>query len=264
MVRNGIVFPLVVALGLAWATLGAAEETAETHYLQALDLFNQGRYVDALERFDQAIALSPDAVFYCNRAVVLLELGQTRDALESMEVCRTGFENADPEERAQVDAEVNALALAVRHIVPDTRALASTIAFTRSRPKREEAPAVTIVVAPTGAEELDSVELAAWAVGAVGALSLTAALIVDLVTLPLIDEYRASGREGRSRSSYDGLRRAIDQRQVLIGSLLVAGVVSGGASARLFWWNMSAGDEPVDASLSVAPGGALIRLGVSF
>jgi tetratricopeptide (TPR) repeat protein len=264
MVRNGIVFPLVVALGLAWATLGAAEETAETHYLQALDLFNQGRYVDALERFDQAIVLSPDAVFYCNRAVVLLELGQTRDALESMDVCRTGFENADPEERAQVDAEVNALSLAVRHIVPDARALASTIAFTRSRPTVANAPAVTIVAAPAGGEELDSAELAAWGAGAAGALSLTAALILDLVTLPLIDEYRASGREGRSRSSYDGLRRAIDQRQVLIGSLLVAGVVSGGASALLFWWNKSSRAESVDASVSVGPGGALIHVGASF
>ena len=244
----------------AWSAQVSADETAQSHYLHALELFNQGQYVDALERLNRAIELRPEPVDFCNRAAVLLQLGNTRDALESMKVCREGFVDAEPEEFAQVDAEYRALALVVKHIAPATRAVASVIAFERDRPAsvpRELGPA-------TEEPAMTGMEVAAWSTGAVGALSLAGALVVDVVTLPLIDEYREVAREGRERSSYTALKRAIDQRQILIGSLLIGGVVSVVTSAVLFSLDGAPAEDPSAQGVSIHFGGSTLAIEVLF
>ena len=240
----------------------AAQDAAEEYYLQALELFNEGRYVDALESFDKAIAIRPEAVFQCNRAAVLLQLGRTRQALESMRTCRDGFQTEDPIELAQIDAEVLAMDLAVTDVVPDSRTVANAIATT---PNRDDLPPREVVVVEPGPPGTRGMAIAAWTTGAVGAASLVGGLVLDIATLPLIDEYKAAGADGGDRPSYNALKRAIDQRQVVIGALVIVGVTTLAASGLLFWLDEGT-DEPESptADIAITDDGAMLQLSVPF
>ncbi len=247
---------------LCWAGTVAAQDAAEEYYLQALELFNEGRYVDALESFDKAIAIRPEAVFQCNRAAVLLQLGRARQALDSMRVCREGFQSDDPLELAQIDAEVLAMDLAVTGVAPDSRTVANSIATTPARRDPEPREVVIIEPAPPG---MSGMAIAAWTTGSVGAVSLLGGLVLDIATLPLIDEFKAAGADGGDRGRYDALKRAIDQRQVVIGALVIVGATTLLASGVLFWLDGDAEEPPSPtADIAVSNDGAVLQLTVPF
>lgn len=242
--------------------VAAAQDAAEEFYYQALELFNEGRYVDALESFDKAIALRPDPVFHCNRAAVLLQLKRTRQALASMKTCREGFQTEDPLELAQIDAEYLALDLAVKGIVPDSTALATTIATT---PKESDAPPREVIIVEPAEPGISGLGIAAWTTGTVGAASLVGALVLDIATVPLIDEYKTAGAEGTNRDRYDALKRAIDQRKVIVGSLVVVGMTTLVVSGVLFWLDEEPSETDAPSTdVSLTEGGAVLQLTVPF
>lgn len=268
-------------LSPAWAQTGEqaapdprAVERAEAFYLQAVQFFNEGRFVDALASFDQAIALHPEAIFYCNRGAVLLKLDEPAEALNSMESCLERFEVVDEETRAErglIEGEVAAMAMAQRVVRPRAVAVAEDITASSQRLSvspggQEVEPEIVIIETP--GEGIDGERVAAWTTASVAAASLTAALVLDLTTQPLIDEYTQLGEAGSDKSRFDALRAAIDQRKVIIGSLVVLGGASAVASGVLF---VLSGQEEtpgqpgeVQTDVRVLDGGASVHFRVDF
>jgi tetratricopeptide (TPR) repeat protein len=218
---------------------------SESYYQQAVQLLNEGRYQEALGNLDKAIELNPEPIFYCNRGAVLLRLEQTEEALGSMERCLESVEIADPADKAVLDAEVNALRLAVRRLKPQSRDLAQQIA---TRPE----------------EEVSGVSVAAWTTGALGGASLLGVLTLELLTQPLVDEYRDVASGGQDRARYDTLRSDIEDRKLLMGALLVSGSVLTLVSGVLLWLDMEEEAEPPSVGVRGLPGGALLDLKVVF
>ena len=246
----------------------APEEKADAFYLQAIQLFNEGRYQEALENFDRAIALNPVAVFFCNRGTVLMKLDERAEALVSMESCLSRFEVTDEEsaaEKAQIDAEVGALRLVVRGLVPASARVATNIA---TKPEGEDRTKI-VIVEPID-EGVDMWAVGAWGAAGVAGASLLGALVLDLVTQPVIEDFKRTAEAGDNRERYDALRGAIDQRKVVIGALVVAGSVSAIASGVLFWagTDSDSGGAPrrgeVEADIQLLDGGAALQFGVAF
>jgi tetratricopeptide (TPR) repeat protein len=252
----------VVAVALCISARGESQEDAaalsERYYQQAVQLLNGGRYQEALESLDKAIELNPEPVFFCNRGAVLLRLGQGREALTSMERCLETIEVSDSGELAHLEAEVNALRVAVRGVSPRSREVALGIA-TRPAPSSgpgEAAPVVVVTPAPAGPDWL------AWGSGALGGAALLGAL--TLVTQPLLEEYQEVGRQGEDRGRYDALRDQIEGRKLGIGALLVSGVALTALSGALFWWGGGEPEEPVGLRLEWGQGGPQVGLKVVF
>jgi tetratricopeptide (TPR) repeat protein len=241
-------------------------ERADAFYLQAIQSFNEGRYRDALESFDRAIALRPDPVFFCNRGTVLLKLNEIPSALASMESCLERFEADDEEsrtERAQIQAEVLALSLVVRQVSPKVRRIATNIA---TRPDDKEA---TVVFVQPRDSSRRGMRIGAWSMAGVAGASIVSSLIVEASTQPLIEEFKEAGAAGQDRGRFDALRAAIDQRKVVIGGLLILGAASTITSAVLFWADIDAEDQSsgpnrIGAALNILENGAAIELKVAF
>jgi hypothetical protein len=86
---------------------------------------------------------------------------------------------------------------------------------------------------------------------------------LDLVTQPLVDEYKEVGSLGEDRERFDALRRAIEQRRLLVGGLLVLGGASLLASGGMFWWDAS--EEPAQGlGVRVGLDGATLEWRVGF
>ncbi len=276
-VRALVLALMLVAAGATTAAAQSDADKAEAFYLQAVEFFNAGRYQEALENFDQAIALQPEAVFYCNRATVLKKLGEHLEALSSMEACMERFEVYDDEsaeEKAQITAEVQAMQVALRNVSPTSRGVATNIA---TRPSvgggggGGGGPDL-VIVGPSGPgntdEGTDGVTIAAWSAAGVAGAALTAALITDLVTQPLIEDFERTAQEGTNRDRYDALRAAIDQRKVIVGSLVVVGSVAAISSGVLFLMR-----DPVDENRNadnfqtdvvILQGGAAVQMSLDF
>ncbi|MEL6182751.1 MAG: tetratricopeptide repeat protein, partial [Myxococcota bacterium] len=125
-----VVVVFVVVVGVAHA------QDAEAHYQQAIALFNEGQYQDALLSLDTAIALSPEeSVFHCNRGAILLKLRDNAEALHALEVCLATYDGEESE-MAQIDAEVQALRLVVRVIEPSALSVSVQSATAPTPPAR--------------------------------------------------------------------------------------------------------------------------------
>ncbi len=239
----------------AYAQAPSDAEQAEAFYLQALQLYNAGRYREALDSFDRAIELQPDPIFFCNRGAVLLKLKEHRDALAALQRCRRDLTPDDPEELHSIDAEVHALALNVEVVSPSARAIA-----------RRHADADALAANPPNLDNDPVLHTLAWGTGGFAVLALGGALAVDLLTLSVIDEYEDAAAAGDDPKRYNDLQSVIQQRRVLIGSLLSVGLLSAATSGLLFWLTH---EEPGDhtapaASVEPLPGGAAVHLALPF
>lgn len=254
----------MVAVALCVGARGESQEDpaalSERYYQQAVQLLNGGRYQEALESLDKAIELNPEPVFFCNRGAVLLRLGQGREALASMERCLETIEVSDSGERAHLEAEVNALRVAVRGLSPRSREVALAIATrpAASAGSGEAPPVVVVRPEPEGPGWL------AWGSGALGGAALLGALTLELLTQPLLEEYQEVGRQGEDRGRYDVLRDQIEGRKLGIGALLVSGVALTALSGGLFWWGDGEPEEPVGLRLEWGQGGPQVGLKVVF
>ena len=131
--RDVVSILLVASLVLASPGLLAQEDPhgsrteAEQHYQTAVLLLSEGRYLDALNEFDAAIDISPQAIFYCNRALVLVKLKETGQAVKSLRLCRDNFEG-DASELAQIDAQYHGVAAYDQIVRPHSIIIAQDIA----------------------------------------------------------------------------------------------------------------------------------------
>lgn len=230
-------------------------ESAEQHYQTAVSLFGEGRYREALDEFDEAIAISPEPIFYCNRAVVLVKLREPVAAVESMQICRNTFEGSEAE-LAQIDAQTQAMETFV-----------ATVRLSSSEVARSIASGPVVVV-----EAPDQAERKGWTMADTGYVTLAfglaavgSALTLDLLSADIRDEFlaEAEGGPGTSRERYDELKADYDQRQTvfLILSGVGAGLVLLGTGLVVWDWTS---DDTVSASVAPTDGGVAGSIRIRF
>jgi tetratricopeptide (TPR) repeat protein len=235
---------------------GSDASKAEAYYVQALQLFNEGRYQDSLEHFNRAIDLNANPIYYCNRAAVELKLKESRAALDSLRLCRDHFDSGDRSEMVEIDAEIKALEVFVDGVDHTSRSVAASIAGGLYGDD-----------GPGGSGDNDGLLLlGAWTTAGVAALSLSAALVLDLMTQPVIEDFEKEAESGRDRSRYDELRSTINSRKLIISSLATVGAVTLVTSGALFWLHSEeeVAPSPVNAGFSLVQGGAIVKWGASF
>lgn len=211
-------FVLVVSLMLCGTPSAFAQDPhsprqeAEAHYQTAVRLFGEGRYREALDEFDAAIAVEPESIFYCNRAVVLIQLGEASEALDSLQVCQDTFAGGEAE-RADIDAQRKAVETLVRHIRPSSLETVSAINAPKLRPEDDG----------SGWNRASSGYLL---LGAGGAL-LASAVTLDVLSADLKRQYvdESFGPRGSTEESYEELRRRYVTRQRIWVGLTAAGGV---------------------------------------
>lgn len=224
---------------------------AEAHYQTAVRLFGEGRYREALDEFDAAIELSPESIFYCNRAIVLIQLTEIESALDSLETCQNTF-TGDPTDLAAIDAQRLGVERVVRHVRPGVL------------------DTVSMINAPL---EAPVVEDDRWTRASTGFVLLAAggALLASAATLDVLSgdirerfESESQGPRGSTEEDYTAARNAYVARQRIWIGLTGAGalaVVSGAVLVGSYWL-AAPGEETVEVGIrSVGSGiGAAIRL----
>ncbi|RAL20171.1 hypothetical protein DL240_18305 [Lujinxingia litoralis] len=230
-----------------------AAQRAEVHYQMAMRLFNQGRYREAVEEFDQALVLLDDPIFWCNRAVPLMKLDEMDAARESLASCRDGLP-AGSEDRAQVDAQLAALTVAVRQV----RARARELASWEKMPLPVVAPRVEEV------EGMSGRSVAGWSVAGAGVALVGAAWIIDLRSAGVVETFQQASAQGGSRERYDALRSEVALRQRVVWSLAGVGAAAALVGTGLLTWDVLADDaEPGSGvRLAVEPVGGAGVVGV--
>ncbi len=247
---------LTITQSTVFAQDSNPEEQAEAFYQQAIQQLGSGRYREALASFDEAIKLVPNPIFYCNRSSVLLKLKEGREALASMEICLERLEIEDPQERATLDSEVKALRLAIEGLEPNSQRIARQIATRLVIPKQGP---------PEEVDAASGMEIAAWTTGAIGGVSLAGALVLELLTQPLVEEYKEVARDGEDQTRFNNLKLVLEQRKLLIGALVLTGAATAITSGVLFL--LDEDEEPPQTTrlgLDWTQGGAVLHLQGAF
>lgn len=265
LMGTGLVIPRPAAAGENDADESSSagdRQAADQHYGEAVRLFGQGRYREAIEEFDRAITLSPEPVFYCNRGIAFIKINEWEGALDDLRTCRQTYEGSEAE-IAQIDAQYQGLRTFVRDVRPRAIEVAQDIA------SGELAPKVVTVAEP---EDPWNVELLGHLSTGTGAVLLTAALTLDYLSGDLRDEFVAEsqGGPGTSAKRYRELRDELETRQNVFTGLTISGatlVVTGVSVLTYSWFFADTPDQgDTTGSVSVAPldGGATLQLHLDF
>ncbi len=234
---------------------------ADQHYGEAVRLFGEGRYREAIEEFDRAIELSDESVFFCNRGIALIKLNEWDAALDDMHACRQNFEG-DDEELAQIDAQYQGLRTFVRGVRPHAVEVARDIA----------AGGIAKTVVPVEDQSPWTLELAGHLSLGTGSVLLTAAVMLDYLSADLKDEFvtQSNGGPGTSPERHAELRDELETRQNVFAGLTISGaaLAATGVSILTYEWFFAdnASDQTAAGSVSVAPadGGAALQLRLEF
>lgn len=243
---------MVTAPQLAWAQDHQAGKTeAEQHYQTAVVLLSEGRYLEALAEFDAAIDLSPQAIFYCNRALVLVKLDETREAMQSLKNCRDLYEG-DETELAQIDAQYLGLAAYEEIVRPHARTVARDIATGPVGSNASEAP-----------WNLSDFGLITMGVGAA---LLASAATVDLLSADLKQDFidESKGGPETSRARYDELKADLGLRQNLFWGLGGAGAVLLVAGGGMIAYHFAIDESPVAVTPTLGSEGFGVQFSTNF
>lgn len=273
LVRLLLVF-IIGSTGLLTTRIAVAQESggaasnadaveADRHYGEAVRLFGEGRYREAIEEFNKAIELAAEPVFFCNRGIALIKLNEWNAALSDLKTCRTTFEGS-PAEVAQVDAQYKGLRAFVRAVRPHAVEVARDIAAGDIAPKVVEVPSD---------QSPWNIELAGHLSLGTGAVLLTAAVTLDYLSGDLRDDFVAEseGGTGTSPEQYRKLRDDLETRQDVFTALTISGTALAvtGASVLAYTWFFE--DDPAEhsstaGSVSLAPtdSGAALQLSLEF
>lgn len=273
LVRLLLVF-IIGSTGLLITRTAAAQESGNTastsnaqqadkHYGEAVRLFGEGRYREAIEEFNQAIALAEEPVFFCNRGIALIKLNEWNAALSDLKTCQSTFRGS-PAEVAQIDAQYKGLRAFVRGVRPRAMEVARDIAAGDITPK---------VVEVTTKQSPWNIELAGHLSLGTGAALLTAAVTLDYLSGALRDDFVAEseGGAGTSPERYRQLRDELETRQDVFTALTISGATLAvtGVSVLAYTWFFE--DDPAEqsstaGSVSLAPtdSGAALQLHLEF
>ncbi len=215
----------------------SGKERAEDLYSAAVQLYNAGQNRAAIAKFDEAIAVAPEPIFFCNRAIVLLKVDELDRAIDDLRECR---DTIDPSLRPQIDAQLAAVELIDRAVLPDARSVAQLIA--------NPAPAAPVAQTPPTDGEGGVSDKAPvppehrWmrrtgTIGlATGGFLLAGALTLDLLSTGLREEFeaQAAGGANTSEAEYEELRGRLRSRQIAFYSLSAAGLLVAVTGATFF------------------------------
>lgn len=164
--------------------------SAEGHYQAAVRLFGEARYREALDEFDAAIEISPESIFYCNRAIVLIQLQEPEAALESLETCQRTH-SGGAAELAEIDAQRAAVAVMLENVRESALDTVSSI----------NAP---MLAAPDVKRGWGLTETGVLLAG-VGVAALASAATLDFLSQDLRDDLAASATPTLGSSYQEGL-----------------------------------------------------------
>lgn len=224
--------------------------TADKHYQQAMLLFNQGRYNEAVKHFNDAIELAPDPIYYCNRAVAHVKLDELNRAIESMTICRDTI--GDPNEAALIDAQLNALRVFQEQLRPSARQVATSINTSNSPPIKPP-----VIIKKDEGWGLSDFGIISLAIG--GALAASA-ITLDVLSAEDVETLKKEHQSGDKRR-YDEAKASIEQRQPLWIGLSAAGATFALLGVSLIIIDLSTDDDapeqaaPITLSPAVSPDG---------
>lgn len=229
----------------------ASVDGAESHYQVAVRLFGEGRYREALDEFDAAIAISPQSIFYCNRAIVLIKLQEPEAALESLQTCQATHAGSAAD-LADIDAQRQAVEVLVAHVRPGVLATVSAI----------NAP-MLVAEPPRG---WTRVETGIVLLGAGGA-ALASAATLDFLSQDIKEELaaRAAARVqpgadyAQRQAEYVEVREDYVRRQRIWIGLTAAGAVLTVTGATLVLSRWLGGDQPLEAGVGGPASGVFVR-----
>lgn len=251
---------IIVLLAVLWTSHASTQELppkqrAEGHYQTAVKLFGEGRYAEALAEFDQAIAISPESIFYCNRAVVLIELDEAAEALESLETCQRTH-SGSAEELAAIDAQRAAVSVITSHVQPGALGTVSLI----------NAP----IVAPAepASRGWTRVETGILLMG-IGGAAFASAATLDFLSKDLKDDLRIASEArvdggadyAQRQREYDEARIAYRNRQRVWIGLTAGGALFTltGATFAISRWLSSNPDDQVEVGITLERPGLFVR-----
>lgn len=230
---------------------------ADRHYQQAMLMFNQGRYRDAVKHFNDAIALAPDPIFYCNRAIALIKLDELDEAIKSMVTCRDTIGD-DPQEVAQIDAQLQALTVFAKQLRPRAQTLARDIAAGPVIKKVDPGPQPADK--GWGASDFGYISLA------LGGACLASAITLDLLSAQDVETLKSEQRGG-DKARYDEARASIEQRKPLWVGLSAAGTGLALLGVTLIIVDLAGDDEPAQPaqpSITLSPTIGPRQVGATF
>jgi tetratricopeptide (TPR) repeat protein len=279
-------WPLVSALAALALLLGPSRALAQGQgeesedekaervsnlYISAVKLYNEGRNREAIAKFDEAIALDPQPVFHCNRAAVLLKVQELGRAIEDLEVCRDEYAS-NAKERAQIDAQLQAVTIVDNTLLNHSRSVAVEIA----NPNTAKGPDTVVIVQPDppgGGEEERRRGPLRW-VGyttiALGSALMVSAGALDLASADLKNQYIkiADGGPGTTQEEYGNLKETLRRRQQAFYIMGFAGIgLNTIGISSLIIDSLKPAKNGKESSLWLRPsldGGATLQLRVSF
>ncbi len=224
----------------------------------AIELYGRGRYREALVEFNKAVALSPeDPVLLCNRGVALLQLGEVSRARDDVASCLS--KTQDPEEKAPVDAQLQAISTILDSVTPKARRVADAAA--RAAKKLKDPDKLKDPPNPTPREGWGLFEFGLVAAGT-GVTLLASSALLDLASAGLVQEFKMASQGRVPRTRYNDLRAQVETRRTVFYSMLASGAVLttvGAGFAAFGWWN-----DQVTLTPTASPEGAGVSLRVSF
>lgn len=255
--RHAFEITLIASLSLTSVPTFAQDphgdrDEAERHYQTAVVLLSEGRYLEALNEFDAAIELSPQAIFYCNRALVLIKLKDTTEAVASLKSCRDNFEG-DATELAQIDAQYQGVRAYDEILRPHAINTAQDIA---TGPIKRQPP-------EQDAWHADDFGLIFMGLGAA---FLASAVTLDLLSADLHDSFieQSQGGPGTSQARYDELKDDIEFRQNVFWGLTGAGALLVVAGGGLVAYHLATDATPIAVFPAFSADGFAIQIGSKF
>ncbi len=220
-------------------------EKAGTFYQNAVQLYGEARYRESIDAFGQAIKLDPQSVYFCNRAVVLLEIGEVSKSLKDFESCETSFEGED-EELASINTQrlglKSGIGLDGKAKLISNRILSDNL-----------------YVPPEKGWSMTSWGLLSLGVGA-GLIG--SAVTIDFLSADLVESFvtESEGRKGTDLERYNELKNDVETRQILFYGLSIGGAVVSALGLTLIIADLGSESEKVALGLELKTNGANLKL----
>ncbi len=225
--------------------LNDPSEKAGAFYQDAVQLYGEARYRESIDAFNQAILIDPQSVYFCNRAVVLLEMGEVSKAFKDFQACEKNFEG-EPEELATINTQRLGVQAGVNHAEHAKRV---SVRIT----------ADNLYVPPEKGWSLTSWGLLSLGVGA-GLIG--SAVTIDFLSEDLVSSFvrESEGRDGTQQAEYDRLKSDLETRQYLFYGLSIGGAVASVLGLSLIIMDLGSETEELALGFELKPSGANFRL----
>ena len=255
----------------------AKTERATNLYTAAVKLYNEGRNRESIAKFDEVIALDPQPVYHCSRAAVLLKVAELDRAIEDLEICRDKYAST-PEERAHIDAQLQAVSIVDNALLSRSRSVAVEIANPTEAKVTDK-----VIIDPSKGNDgngnpIDTPSTTSpgplrpigFTALALGSSLMMSALVLDVASTDLRTrfEQEADGGAGTTQEEYDNLLAQMERRQQAYMAMMGSGVVLGAVGiTTLIIARRKSSQKAPQSTLWLSPqskSGATLQMRLSF